>query len=347
MSYSLFLGISIIALGAVSSSSFAIPFGKVKNWNWETYWMAYSLAAYIIFPLISCFLFIPSLGEVFKEISSLVLIKVFLIGMFYGIGNLAFGLTLRYLGLSLGYALSLGLMLVIGTLIPPIIDGRLSVMIGTSKGFQLFWGIGIAIIGIALVARAGSIKDKKRKESDQIDSVSEFHFTKGILTALLVGVAGSALSLGIEQGIELSNLAIEKGANPFFAVNPVLLVLLSGTLLTTIFWVGYQGIKNKTLKEYVKLDKAKILYLNYLLCTVAGFLWFIQFFLYGMGKSQMGEFTFIAWGILMALSIVFATVWGLIRGEWRGMTTKIYLLLFFALIVIITAAFIIGISASA
>ena len=50
----------------------------------------------------------------------------------YGIGNLSFGLSLRYLGLSLGYALSLGLMLAIGTLITPIIDGRLRVMIGIS-----------------------------------------------------------------------------------------------------------------------------------------------------------------------------------------------------------------------
>jgi hypothetical protein len=34
---------------------------------------------------------------------------------------------------------------------------------------------------------------------------------------------------------------------------------------------------------------------------------------YGMGKSQMGPYTFSSWGILMALTIAFSTVWGLIR----------------------------------
>ena len=31
-----------------------------------------------------------------------------MLGAVYGIGNLSFGLSLRYLGISLGYALSLG-----------------------------------------------------------------------------------------------------------------------------------------------------------------------------------------------------------------------------------------------
>lgn len=65
-----------------------------------------------------------------------------------------------------------------------------------------------------------------------------------------------------------------------------------------------------------------------------------------MGKSKMGPFTFTSWGILMALTIVCATIWGLIRKEWKGAPSKIYLLMIGSLLIIIASSFLIGISGS-
>lgn len=199
MNINVLYGLFLIALGAFSSGSFAMPFVKVQKWKWETYWMIFSFAAYILLPLLSCIIFTPTFIEVYSEIDSWILWKVFLLGAVYGIGNLSFGLSLRYLGLSLGYALSLGLMLGIGTLIPPLIDGRLSDLMASDNGNKLFLGIGVAFLGIVMVAFAGYIKDKTRKTATQSDSIDEYNLVKGILAALLVGITGSALSLGIEQ----------------------------------------------------------------------------------------------------------------------------------------------------
>jgi L-rhamnose-H+ transport protein len=60
----------------------------------------------------------------------------------------------------------------------------------------------------------------------------------------------------------------------------------------------------------------------------------------------MGPFTFTSWGILMALTIVFATVWGLFRKEWKGAPLKIYILMALSLLIIIASSFLIGISGS-
>jgi L-rhamnose-H+ transport protein len=48
----------------------------------------------------------------------------------------------------------------------------------------------------------------------------------------------------------------------------------------------------------------------------------------------------------MALTIVFATVWGLLRREWKGAPVKIYILMALSLMIIIVSSFIIGISGS-
>ena len=52
------------------------------------------------------------------------------------------------------------MILALGTLIPPMIDGRLKFMIDSSGGNVLIAGVGIAIFGIALSGIAGYLKDR-------------------------------------------------------------------------------------------------------------------------------------------------------------------------------------------
>lgn len=346
MEKNIIFGLLLIALGAFSSGSFAIPFGKIKGWEWESYWLIYSFGAYIIFPFIACLIFVPEFVNVYKATPSGILLRVFLLGIVYGIGNLSFGLSLRYLGISLGYALSLGLMLAIGTLIPPLIDGRLIVMIARSGGNLLITGVLVACCGIALSGWAGFLKDKRISGSDKQGNISEFNFMKGLFAAILVGIAGSAMSLGFEQGLPINEYAEKTGVNPLFTTLPIMLLLLSGTLVTTIIWCFYLGLRNNSLRNFIRAGTSATLSLNYLFALSAGFLWFIQFILYGMGKSKMGPFTFTSWGILMALTIVFATLWGLYRKEWKGASSKVYIIMIISLIIIIISSYIIGISGS-
>ncbi|MCK9641516.1 MAG: hypothetical protein M0R39_16555, partial [Prolixibacteraceae bacterium] len=285
-------GILLIALGAFSSGSFAIPFEKIKGWSWETYWMVFSLGAYILFPLIACLIFAPEFILVIRSTPTGVLVTVFLLGALYGVGNLSFGLALRYLGLSLGYALSLGLMLAIGTLIPPAIDGRLQVMMQGTGGTLLIWGIAISGIGIALSAWSGILKDKIMSDTKKKESIGEFNLIKGAMAAVLVGFTGSAMSLGFEQGNSLSDIAAKQGIDPLFAMMPLFVVLFAGTFVSTFGWCFYLGTKNNSLKDYKHAATVRILTWNYLFGLLAGLLWFSQLIVYGMGKSKMGPYTF-------------------------------------------------------
>jgi L-rhamnose-H+ transport protein len=346
MNINILFGILLIATGAFSAGSFAVPFGKIRGWQWETYWMVYSLGAYIIMPLLACFIFAPDFLTIIHSTPRETIVLVFILGAVYGVGNLSFGLALRYLGLSLGYALSLGLMLAIGTLIPPLIDGRLDVMIESSGGDLLLAGIAVAAVGIAFSAWAGIAKDKSVSREKKLESIGEFNLVKGILAALLVGVTGSAMALGFEQGLPISGVAEISGIDPLFSMMPVYLVLLSGTFVSTLIWCFFLGFRNKSVKNYVSAKTSKTLLLNYGFALLAGLLWFSQFIFYGMGKSKMGPFTFTSWGILMALTIGFAAVWGLIRGEWKGAPARVYAIMALSLIILIAASFMIGISGS-
>jgi L-rhamnose-H+ transport protein len=334
------LGLLLIFIGAFSSGSFAVPFGGVKGWKWENYWLSTGLFSFIILPLIVCLLLVNNFGGLISNVSSSDFWAIFIMGAVYGIGSLTFGLSMRYLGLSLGYALSLGLMAAIGTLVPPALDGRFGMLIDSFNGNMVLVGILISLVGIAGIAIAGYQKDQFNSKKEK-DESSEFDFKKGVIAALLTGVLASAMSLGIEKGNVVSNLAVESGTNPLFSGNPTMLIMLLGTFLTTLIWCTYLMIKNKTLVEFKKYSTA-ISLKNIAMTGLAGSLWYLQFIFFGAGKSMLGQYTFAAWGILMAFTIVIAMLWGLFKGEWKGIPSKTRLIMFISLGVIIIGTFIIG-----
>ena len=68
---------------------------------------------------------------------------------------------MRYLGLSLGMAVALGLTTVIGTMGPPIFRGTLGELAASTSGQVTFFGIVVTLLGIVIVARAGKAKERE------------------------------------------------------------------------------------------------------------------------------------------------------------------------------------------
>lgn len=341
MNLDLLYGIIIISMGAFSSGSFSMPFEKVRGWEWENYWLIYSLFAYVIFPVISCFVFCPDFVTILFKCPSDVICKIFFLGVLYGICNLTFGLSLKYLGISLGFIISLGLMMVLGTVIPPIIDGRIANMFASSGGKMMVIGLVIGIIGVMVSAYSGYKKDSMLESSKNLT----LDFRKGFLLALFVGVTGASQALGIEQGNSISSVFLNKGVNELFIILPVVAVLFSGSFVVTLIWCICVARKNRNIRLFKSSPKGNII-LNYLFCAFAGFLWFINMITYGMGKSFMGEYSFTAWGILMSLTIVSATIWGLYRGEWKHVTPQVRGFMYIGLVILVISSFIIGISSN-
>src|SRR5262245_6195887 len=115
-----FFGVVLHAIGGFSAGSFYLPFKRVAQWKWESYWMIQGVLAWVIMPPIAAWLTTPHLGEILSHSPVRSLFFAWLFGALWGIGGLTFGLSMRYLGLSLGYAVALGFCATFGTLIPPI-----------------------------------------------------------------------------------------------------------------------------------------------------------------------------------------------------------------------------------
>jgi hypothetical protein len=61
------LGVFLHALGGFAAGSFYIPFKKVRNWAWESYWLAGGVFSWIIAPWAVAFLVVPGLLDKIRE----------------------------------------------------------------------------------------------------------------------------------------------------------------------------------------------------------------------------------------------------------------------------------------
>src|SRR5438552_12623528 len=156
-------------LGGLASGSFYVPYRGVKRWAWETYWLAGGFFSWIIAPWIIAAVLTKDLLAVLGRAPPSTLLWCFLFGLLWGIGGLTFGLTMRYLGLSLGMAVVLGLCAAFGTLMPPIFRGEfMTQVLGTNSGRVILLGIVVCLVGIALAGLAGVYKERTMSPEQQI-----------------------------------------------------------------------------------------------------------------------------------------------------------------------------------
>src|SRR5579885_2060310 len=103
------LGVVYHWLGGLASGSFYVPYRAVRRWSWETYWLVGGVFSWLIAPWAFAFVLTRNLPAVLGATSGKTIFWCVFFGLLWGVGGLTFGLTMRYLGLSLGMAIVLGL----------------------------------------------------------------------------------------------------------------------------------------------------------------------------------------------------------------------------------------------
>jgi L-rhamnose-H+ transport protein len=241
------LGVFFHWLGGLASGSFYVPYKGVKYWAWETFWLAGGFFSWIIAPWVLAALLTKNLLSVLGQAPASVLFWTFFFGVLWGVGGLTFGLTMRYLGLSLGMAVVLGLCAAFGTLMPPIFRGEfMSQVVGTPSGRVILSGIFVCLAGITSAGLAGISKERAMSPEEQKVAIEEFDLRKGIGVAVLSGVMSACFAYGLAAGDPIKALTIEQGTARLWQGLPVLVVVLVGGFLTNFIWCLILFVRNRT-----------------------------------------------------------------------------------------------------
>jgi L-rhamnose-H+ transport protein len=369
------LGVLLHWLGGLASASFYLPYRRVRGWSWETYWLVGGVFSWIIAPLAVVLALVPDLRFIFLSISREDLFWTYLFGVFWGIGGLTFGLTMRYLGIALGMSVALGFCAAFGTIVPPIVKGELGVIASSFSGLIILAGVGICLAGIAVSGLAGMSKEKELPEEEKKMTVKEFHFAKGMAVAVFSGIMSSCFAFGLAKGQPIAVVArevlLQSGGNPLWQNLPVLVVVLLGGFTTNFIWCVILNLRNRSTQEYFRLrpvapsavsaagggmhsaaarpvdqppaeKQFRRLLGNYFFSALAGITWYLQFFFYSMGEVKMGSYNFSSWTLHMASIIIFSTLWGIVLHEWRGTSRRTHRLIATGLALLVLSTLVVG-----
>lgn len=339
-------------LGGLASGSFYVPFRLVRIWSWETYWLVGGVFSWIVAPWLMAGLLTSDPIEVLRQTPPATLFWVYLFGVLWGLGGLTFGLTMRYLGMSLGMAMVLGYCAAFGTLMPPIFSGEFAArVLGTASGLVVLTGIGICLAGIAIAGLAGISKEKEMLSEQKKATIAEFDLKKGVMVATFSGVMSACFSYALAAAQPIRDLTIAHGTDSLWQGLPVLVVVLLGGFTTNLIWCVALNVRNRTGHEYLAKELVQPsgstpvpvpMLNNYVFSAIAGVTWYLQFFFYSMGETQMGEFRFSSWTLHMASIIIFSTLWGLALKEWKGSSRKTMRLLVLSIAVLVGSTIVVG-----
>jgi L-rhamnose-H+ transport protein len=348
-------GVIFHFIGGFASGSFYIPYKKVKGWAWESYWIVGGLFSWLIVPPLAAWLTIPHFTDIIAATNGKILFLTYFFGLLWGIGGLTYGLGVRYLGVSLGSTIILGLCAVFGSLIPsvyynfaPQADKDTITDLATSHWGQLVLiGITLTVVGIIICGKAGMMKEKELKAGQaDVEDNKDYRFGLGIAVAIVSGVLSACFNFGIEAGKSMADqantlwMAAHPGQGKFlFQNNVVYILILWGGLTTNFIWCMILNARNKTFGDYT--NKKTPLLKNYIFSALAGTTWFLQFFFYGMGESRLGNGA-SSWILHMAFIILVANVWGLALKEWKGVSKKALATVLAGIVVIIISVLIVG-----
>ena len=349
------LGVLFHFIGGFASGSFYIPYKKVKGWSWESYWIVGGVFSWLIVPPLAAYLTIPDFTSIIGHTETTILVVTYVFGVLWGIGGLTYGLGVRYLGVSLGSSIILGLCSVFGALIPSIYyyfsprPGKDSIadLFSNTWGQMVLLGLLVCVIGIVICGKAGSMKDKDLKQAKNQDlNNAEFKIGLGLFVSIVSGVLSACFAFGIDSGKVMAEEAnnIWKMANPgegefLFQNNVTYVVILLGGLTTNFIWCMMLNARNKSFGDYTNAKTP--LLSNYIFSAIAGTTWFLQFFFYGMGESKLGNGP-SSWILHMAFIILVANSWGLILKEWKGVSSKTMTTIVSGILVIVLSVLIVG-----
>ncbi len=307
MSTSLWIGIVLIVVAGLMAGDCMLPLKFSQKWRWENTWLIFSLVSLVVLPWILALSLVHHLFLSYAQLTPSQFAVPVLFGAGWGIAQVLFGISIQRLGLALAYAIVIGLGTLLGTLVPLFVQHR--AQIGRMLLVQVLAGIMIMLVGIALSAGAGHIREH-HQEADAKKPMGRYG--AALFLAVLCGILAPMLNYSFAFGQDIALAAVRLGNPEVRAAYAVWPIGLAGGLLPNIGYSLYLLRKNRTGSLF------HLIYPDALWAITMAILWMGSIDLYGMSTTLLGRFgTSIGWGLFQIFMIMTATLSGVFTGEWR------------------------------
>ena len=308
-------GIIWAILAGIMLGLYALPEKFTKDFEFENTWGTMFLINLLIVPLIAVVLLVEDLGSVLASIPTEVYVQMTLASILWGVGVMLWGKAIDFIGLSLGFAIFIGTVILVGSLLPFLVDG-----LPPQQAFlTIMGGILVVLLGVILNGKAGLTRESDGATQRQ-DSTENRSMGKGITIAVMGGLLATGFSYANAAGRPAIHTASQAANNPEWitAVIVMFVIYVAGALFVLPYFL-YQLNQKKLWERF----KTPHLLNNLGMTSAMAILNFAASASFAYAAFQLGQVgNTVGYAIFNTVCVVVAILSGIITGEWKEASSK-------------------------
>jgi L-rhamnose-H+ transport protein len=312
-------GVGLTMVAGMMSGNCMLPMKFAKRWRPENVWLIFSIVSLAILPWALAFSIVNHLLDVYRMLPMSEMVAPLLFGAGWGIAQILFGVSVRRLGMGVGYAIIVGLGAVLGTLVPFFAGQR--TLVSPAALVTILIGVVVMILGIALTAWGGQVREHAGPPRTS-DGLSQSGYLAAILLAVLCGFMAPMLNYSFAFGQGIAVEAVRLGNSHVAAAYAVWPIALFGGLIPNLGYSLYSLQRNRSWGAFSEKGP------DALWAVLMGVLWMGAMSVYGMSSVYLGALgTSIGWGLFQIFMIMTATLAGVLTAEWKSAPKRAVVLL--------------------
>jgi L-rhamnose-H+ transport protein len=304
MPLTLWIGLLLTLVAGLCSGSSMLPMKFARRWPWENTWLVFTVVSLAILPWALAITLLHDVVHVYAALPASAFVAPLVFGFGWGIAQVLFGLSIARLGMALGYAIIVGLGALLGTLVPLFVKNR--EIIATGRGALILSGVAIMVLGIAVSARAGKMREGSVNQSGS--------YAGALAIAVLCGLMAPMLNFAFAFGQGIAREAVRQGASAQAAGYAVWPIALLGGLIPNAAYACWLLSRNRTWKHFRSAWRPDVWF-----GCLMGVLWMGAFAVYGVSSVYLGILgTSVGWALFQIFMIITANLSGVLTGEWKS-----------------------------
>jgi L-rhamnose-H+ transport protein len=297
----------LFAASGFFQAAFALPVKFLRGWRWEQMWVAQSVTANVLFPLLWAAMVPAAFWTEASHIPWAHWIVAYGWGLIWGLGGVAWGLTMTSLGLAFSNSFTLGVSAMTGALLPLAVNA-----VGPPP-HPLLFGAGL-ILSVLTTALIGFLRRNGTIEPLLPMPFSLRSYPVVVGVAVLAGLftAGYGLAYTFSFGIVRSLVA--RGIPELSASLVVVLPVYLGGASVAIPLAVLVAARSGSLSLFLGSHPAR----NWSLAVVMGLCAAATAVLYGFASTRTGHPSpNVSFGVFICFLMLGSNALGFATGELR------------------------------
>lgn len=326
----------ILAIGAgLMLGLYALPEKFTKDFKFENTWGLFFMLTMFLVPIIASLTLINDFGNVFAAVPTHILLKMAAASVLWGIGVMMWGKAINHIGLSLGFSLFIGTVILVGSVLPFLVDD----LPPQNTFLTILAGLAVVLVGVLFNAKAGLTREKDEAKTNSNEGKGSM--VTGILIAVVGGLLATGFSYANAVGRPFIHEACQAAGNPEWvtAVGVMFPIFISGGIVMAAYFAWQLSAKNAW-TDFKTPNFSK----NFMLILVMAVFHYAASAIFAFAAFKLGEIgNTVGYAIFNTSCVATAIVSGIVTKEWINASSKAKNYLYLSLACMIVGIIIIAV----